>query len=187
MLLLQGSPLGAEPFLIEMALVVLSIGLEIVNTTMVRSCQRSLAASAGSLRADLFDGWLIRSLNPIRLIHAHTRMQKTATLSEAFPCIRLPEASSENDGIVEEATDDKRLDALVEQVIHLSRTWNARQSDEVHEEPRSGRLSDRRLQWHSFEGFGEVIEGLPLTFSLSQPVLTLQYRPKCRKGVDPDL
>jgi hypothetical protein len=118
-----------------MALIVLSNSLEVVNTTIIRPQQRSFAASAGSLRADLLNGWLIRSLRPIRLIHAHTRMRKSAALNESPPRVLRPEFSSGDEQTVEESIDDKRIDVLVEQVIHLSRKWNVRQFDDVHEEP----------------------------------------------------
>jgi hypothetical protein len=118
-----------------MALIVLSPGLEVVNTAIIRPQQRSFAASAGSLRAELLSGWLIRSLHPIRLIHALTRMRKTAALNETFPRALVPPRSSDVDHIVDDPIADKRLDALLEQVIHLSQMWNARQVDEAYEEP----------------------------------------------------
>jgi hypothetical protein len=134
-LLLHGSPLGAEPYLAEMALIVLSDALEIVNSTFVRAGQREFARAAASLRADLLGGWLLRALAPLRLVHARTRARKTAQLSEQTPAPsvgREPEPEEPP-----EALDDDRLNGLLAQVIRLSESWNPRHSEKQEQAPRA--------------------------------------------------
>jgi hypothetical protein len=118
MLLLQDSPLGRMAYVAEMALIVLSDELGVVNGFVVSPQQRQFArCHADLLRDDLLGGWVISSVAPLRLLHTKTREQKGVT-----PPAGGSDAASSPSPM---GLSDNAMNHVFKAVVSLSQQWNA--------------------------------------------------------------
>jgi hypothetical protein len=123
MLLLQDSPLGRLAHCAEMALIVLSDELGVVNGFLISPQQRQFARShAALLRDDLVGGWVIRSVRPLRLLHSKTRARKSVVPSDGAPGA----AASGRECVDSHLKfSNEKMDNIFKTVFTLSQQWNA--------------------------------------------------------------
>jgi hypothetical protein len=157
MLLLRGCPLGHESHVIEMALIVLSDKLEVVNGIVVSSDQRVFARHHSELLlSDLQSGWLLRSISTMTLINLKTRARKSLYVptpvglqlaplppSPTISIVSIPQISppsisrSPPAEPVQCILTDEEIGPLFKRVVGLSVVWNA---------PQQGAMSAERKQ-----------------------------------------